>query len=209
MAKHAFKFSKDFHHKVRYKVREAFHNLSINRFNQEPQYTSAVLGRLHGIEVYSDEGEYLKIEATDLDDRGPHSAEKRYGADFVITASVTDGKIKIIKAILFQAKMGSVSELKPTALSNLRDQIRKMQHVSPHPKIAGIVPNNGYTIFEVASGRRLLNENKVPTIPFDAYFNQRVITTLDGITDKDRVDALQYSDLKKLDVLVKKTEFQG
>jgi hypothetical protein len=54
---------------------------------------------------------YVRLKATDVDDRGRDSAERRFGADFGIVAEVSDGLTTIRKAILVQAKLGLVSEL--------------------------------------------------------------------------------------------------
>jgi len=204
MPKHSFKYSKEFLSELKAKIRNAFFDLEPERFGQEPKYTSALLGRLHGIEVHSKYGEYAKIEATDIDDRGKNSAEYRYGADFAITATVGDSTQRVRKAILVQVKNQPIDTLIPSALTGLKDQIRKMKKVVFSPKVAGIRRNTGSAMLEVSSGNKVLHGEKYSKSDFPEYFNQRVITTLDGTTDKNIVDSLQESHLRKLDVLINK-----
>ena len=204
MPRHSFKYSKEFLSALREKIQNAFLGLQPERFGQEPQYTSALLGRLHGIEVQSLYGEYARIEATDIDDRGPGSAESRYGADFAITATVGDSKRKIRKAILVQVKNRPIDDLTPSQEKDLKKQINKMKAVVSSPKVAGIRRSRGSAMLEVSSGNKVISGEEYTKSDFPTYFNQRVITTLDGTTDEKTVEALQESDLRKLDVLIKK-----
>ena len=136
-------------------------------------------------------GKYAKIEATDIDDRGRGSAESRYCADFAITATVGDFQKTVRKAILFQVKNQPVDSLFPSETKNLKEQIKKMKKVVSSPKISVIRRSRKGAMLEVYSNRAL------------SGFNQRVITTLDGTTDETIVDALQESNLKKLNVYIK------
>jgi len=204
MPRHTFKFSPEFQERLKRDIRHAFVDIDPARFRQEPNYTSAILGRLHGIEVRSDYGEYARIQATDIDDRGANSAEYRYGADFAITATVTDPQRTIRKAILVQVKGLPIDELSPSVMTDLKEQIGKMKKVVDSPKVAGIRKEEGKAMLEISSGNRVLNGETYSKTDFPEYFNQRVITTLDGTTKSEVVDALQESDLKKLDLLIKK-----
>ena len=87
MPRHTFSFSPEFLDTLRRRIRRAFQEVEIDQFSQEPSYTSAILSKLHGIEIASKNGEYIKLEATDIANRGQGSAEYRYGADFAITAT--------------------------------------------------------------------------------------------------------------------------
>jgi hypothetical protein len=55
----------------------------INRssFQQEPNYVAALMGKLTGISI-SGNGHFIRT--TIVNDRGPKSAEKEFGADFAI-----------------------------------------------------------------------------------------------------------------------------
>jgi len=178
--------------------------VEIDRFSQEPSYTSAILSKLHGIEIASKSGEYIKLEATDIADRGQGSAEYRYGADLAITATVSDGTKKVRKAILFQVKAAPIGSLPNSTLKGLKQQIRKMKRVVNAPKVAGIRKIDGWGMFEISSGNRIVEDQNFTKFDFPEYFNQRVITTLDGETDERIVNAVQESSLRKLDVLLNK-----
>ena len=204
MPKHTFRFSKDFLERLKRDIRQAFVGVEPVRFGQEPNYTSAILSRLHGIKVQSDYGEYAKIQATNFDDRGPNSAEHRYGADFAITATVSDPQKTIRKAILVQVKGEPIDDLPPQEMDRLKKQIATMKQVVNSPKVAGIRKEERQAMLEISSGNRVLDGETYSKTDFPEYFNQRVITTLDGTTNEEVVDALQESDLKKLDLRIKK-----
>jgi len=203
MPKHTFSYSKEFLNQVREAVRNVFDVIEIARFSQEASYSSAILSRLHGIEIQSTIGEYVKIESTVVDDRGPNAAESRYGADFSITATISDGNTTIRKAILFQVKSLEIDKLNLSELERLKNQIRRMKNVVDAPKVAGLREEGVKGMFEISSGNKILNDLEYSKTDFPEYFNQRVITTLDGTTDNIIVDGIQESNLKKLDVVVK------
>jgi len=204
MPRHAFRYSREFLQELRSEISSAFLGVEPHRFGQESQYTSAILGRLHGIEVISWYGEYARIEGTDIDDRGRGSAEHRYGADFVITATVGDSTKKVRKAILVQVKNQPIDTLSASSASDLKEQITRMKAVVSSPKVAGIRRDEESAMLEMSSGNKVLSDMEYSKSDFPEYFNQRVITTLDGTTDETIIEALQDSHLKKLDVLVKR-----
>lgn len=92
---------------LRAHVETALERLDPDRYAQEPAYVAALLARLDGV-VYEGSGCYLEIISTIVADRGPNSAESRWGADFAVIASViVDGK-RTRKAVLGQAKKADV-----------------------------------------------------------------------------------------------------
>lgn len=202
MPRHAFSYSREFLDAVRKALTDAIAGLGERRFTQEPKLTSALLGRLHGLEIKTQHGEYLRIDTTDIADRGRNSAEKRTGADFVITATCADNEKQIRKAILFQMKEGSIRDLPPAKRNELSNQVEKMKRVVNAPKIGGIIRRNGQATIEVASGNRFLEGDDFQVQDFPSYFNQRVITTLDGNTDLETVDSLQDGDLPTITTTV-------
>lgn len=200
MPRHSFSYSRRFLDSVRNAISEAIKGLDERRFPQEPKFTSALLGRLHGIEIRTNLGEYLRIDTTDVADRGDNSAEKRSGADLVITATCADNEKKVRKAIMFQLKEGSLHGLPPAKRKGLSDQIKKMKHLVNSPKIGAILRQNGKFTLEVGSGNRFLQGDDFQVQDFASYFNQRVITTLDGNTDAYTVDRLQDGDFPSIRV---------
>jgi len=202
MPRHAFSYSREFLDAVRKALTDALAGLEERRFPQEPKLTSALLGRLQGLEIRTQHGEYLRIDTTDVADRGRDSAEKRTGADFVITATCADNEKKIRKAILFQLKEGSLRGLAPAKRKELTEQVEKMKRIVNAPKIGGIIRRNGQATIGVASGNRFLEGDDFQVQDFPSYFNQRVITTLDGNTDAATVDSLQDGDLPTITATV-------
>ena len=203
MPRHAFSYTDDFLNKIRKALSEAIDGLDERRFTQEPKLTSALLGRLQGMEIRSNSDEYLKIDTTDVGDRGRNSAEFRAGADFVITATCSNGVNTIRKAILFQLKEGKLQNMAPAARKELEGQIKKMKGVVNAPKIGGITRENGKAKIQIASGNRFLEGDDFHPQDFASYFNQRVITTLDGNTDQATVDSLQDGHLPTIKATVK------
>jgi len=202
MPRHSFSYSRDFLDAVRKTLNSAIEGLEERRFPQEPKLTSAHLGRLQGLEVRLKQGEYLRIDTTDVADRGRDSAERRTGADFVITATCADNEKKIRKAIMFQMKEGGLKGLPPAKRKELSEQVEKMKKIVDAPKIGGIVRKNGRPEIQIASGSRFLEGEDFQVQDFASYFNQRVITTLDGNTDACTVDMLQDGDLPTLTATV-------
>jgi hypothetical protein len=202
MPRHSFSYSRDFLDAVRKTLNSAIEGLEERRSPQEPKLTSALLGRLQGLEVRSKQGEYLRIDTTDVADRGRDSAERRTGADFVITATCADNEKKIRKAIMFQMKEGGLKGLPPAKRKELSEQVEKMKKIVDAPKIGGIVRKNGRPEIQIASGSRFLEGEDFQVQDFASYFNQRVITTLDGNTDACTVDMLQDGDLPTLTATV-------
>ena len=113
----------------------------------------------------------------------------------MITATCTDKEKKIHKAIMFQMKEGGLKGLPLAKRNELAKQVMKMKRVVDAPKIGGIIRKNGRATIEVASGNRFLEGDDFQVQDFASYFNQRVITTLDGNTDSKTVDSLQDGDL--------------
>jgi len=204
MSRHSFSYSKEFREMLRGRLVDVFNSLESQRFQQESQYTSAVLGKLHGIRLESRYGELIELESTAFDDRGRNSAESRYGADFAITATVGNDQKIIRKAILVQVKNKPIDSLSKSQVKELKNQIKKMKTIVASPKVIGIRRNqNGYGMFEVSSGNKILDDQSYSKVDFPSYFNQRVITTFDGTTDVSIVDALSDSSLQNLNIVIK------
>jgi len=137
---------------------------------------------------------------TVYDDRGANSAEKLFGADHAITATISDGKVKIHKAILVQAKLGSIESLTNAERELLREQIIKMKNVLPAPKVMEIPEYNGRRFPAMVSGNRILDGADYFPMQLADYFVARVITTLDGCTNPNVVAAVKDSSLRQLRV---------
>ena len=110
---------------LRRHVRRALERLDPNRYFQEPAYIAALLARLDGV-VYKGRAGRLEIRSTIVADRGPHSAESRWGADFGIVAVLDNQGIHIEKGVLAQAKKGSLNNLQGSAAEAFLGQCEKM-----------------------------------------------------------------------------------
>lgn len=130
---------------IRSHIAEAVSRVDPTRYRQEPSYVNAVLARIDGLVYKGIHGE-IELKSTVVDDRGPNSAESKYGADFAITAVVTDGNNRVEKAIIGQAKKGRIEELSGNEAQRLRSQVEKMRaHTDQHvvlevPEISGTSP---------------------------------------------------------------------
>jgi hypothetical protein len=108
--RHAFRFPEHIRKAVKIHIEEAISGTDMKSYLQEPAYTTALAKSMEGT-VYEQKDGYVKIESTIVTDRGPDSAEKRFGADLAITAKISDGNNRIRKAILVQSKLGGIDEL--------------------------------------------------------------------------------------------------
>lgn len=202
MPKHAFKFPREVVEAIKCHVRSAVEALSPERYRQEPNYTAALLGRLEGVAYEGGHGKVI-FSATVFDDRGPNSAESKYGADHAITATISDGTTTITKAILVQAKLGHVSDLSDRDQAFLRNQIEKMKSVVTSPKVMEIPESNGKRYPAIISGNRVLEGGGYTAMQLPEYFVARVTTTLDGCTNPEVVAAVTDSRLSRLNLHAK------
>jgi hypothetical protein len=95
------------------------------RFGQEPGYVAALFGRLDAV-VYDENGFFMELRSTLVNDCGPNSAESKWGADFAITVRIADQREVLEKGILGQAKRGSLPALVPADSERLRHQAVRM-----------------------------------------------------------------------------------
>ncbi|TOL41911.1 hypothetical protein CGH98_23975, partial [Vibrio parahaemolyticus] len=86
------------------------------RYQQEPAYVDALIGRLDGTLYLGDDQGFIRFKPTVVTDRGPASAESLYGADFAIVFESTEVKEPIKKRFSPKQKMGM-----------LQNYLKKMQ----------------------------------------------------------------------------------
>lgn len=199
MPRHSFSFPQEVRDIVRNYVDRQIYDIDSKRYNQEPKYVTTLLTRLEGI-VYEGNFGYVQFKVTDIDDRGFNSAESVSGADFAITAVVSDGVTNIEKAILFQAKLGIIEEMNEGNLDFLKGQIEKMKDFTRSPKILEIEETGHVRLPSVISGNDVLNDRPYIKTHFSDYIVRRVLTTFDGDTSPNFVDAVQHSSLPKLNI---------
>lgn len=95
---------------LRRHVYRAVERLDPIRYTQEPAYVAALLARLDGIAYTGDDGR-IEMQSTIVADRGPNSAESKWGADFAIVGIFDGNDGRTEKGTLAQAKRGSLREL--------------------------------------------------------------------------------------------------
>lgn len=197
--RHAFGFPFHIREAVRSHVRRAVESIATSRFRQEPSYTSALLSRLDGIAYTGPDGS-VAFAATDIDSIGPNAAEKWSGADFAITARIAQDQEFIAKAILFQAKLGTLDSLTSRERERLIEQIEAMRGLTRSPKVLFVAENGPYREPFVASGTYISQGLSTENIPLAEYFVGRILPTLDGDTRPPFVTRVQDSRLAQLRV---------
>jgi len=106
-------------------VSRAVERLDPARYKQEAAYVAALFARLDAV-VYRGSNFTLELKSTVVCDRGPNSAESKWGADFGIAASMISKEQTAEKGVLGQAKRGSLIELVPSEAETFRQQVLKM-----------------------------------------------------------------------------------
>jgi hypothetical protein len=184
---------------VRTHIRSALEPLDVGRFRQEPAYVNALLGRLIGV-AYEGDDALVKLDCTSVTAIGRGAAEGWSGADFAVTATIREGSREIKKAILAQAKLGSIDELTATEADRLQAQLKKMRLVTRSPKVLVVPLRNGRREPRVLSGRQLLRGVVGKGHSLADYFVARVLTTLDGDTRPSFVASVSDGRLPDLHV---------
>lgn len=190
---------RDPHEEIRSQFRRqvefACRQLLRSAYQQEPAYVAALMGKLAGMHIQSGSS---WLTTTVVNDRGPHSAESEFGADFAIVFESTSG---VSKAVLGQAKGASIDLLSPTERNKLFEQCRLIARKTTH--FLGLeAPTGGSTMPIVrrglagppvtieSAGRRL-----------DDYLADVFIACLHGDRRNRFVQAVKTSDLLQLRVL--------
>jgi hypothetical protein len=198
--RHAFSFPEHIRRALKNHIEKAVSEIDMNRYFQEPVYTTVLATKLAGV-VYEQNDGYIKIESTVVNAQGRGAAEKWSGADLAITANISNGHRRIRKAILVQSKLGGINELKPSRMSDLQDQIWKMRQLTNSAKVMEIPEVNGQRRPRIISGQRILVGEPYRSYELSDYFVSRILTTLDGDTHQEFVDRVQDSGLTELRVI--------
>ncbi len=198
--RHSFSFPTHIRDAVRAHVRRAIDRIDPKRFHQEDPYTAALLISLDGV-AYEGEDGFVGFKGTIVNSKGTNAAEHWAGADFAITADIRKGDFHVTKAILAQAKRGGLDGLSTAERGRLVGQIREMRRLTRSPKVLLIREIDGRREPEVASGVRISEELATRPMGLPDYFVRRVLTTLDGDTRPEFVEAVQESSLARLRVL--------
>ncbi len=194
--RHAFSFPVEVRHAVREFVEDAVTKVSGKSFRQEPSYVAALMGRLVGI-AYDGPYGFVELKPVIVDSR---TAEHWFGADFAITADIRSREVAVLKAIVAQAKRGSLAELPTGERERLIEQVRHMRSYTRSPKVMLIPESGGVRRPTIISGVRLMGGFETKPVDLSDYFVRRVLPTLDGDTRPGFVEAVQESGLTQLRV---------
>lgn len=192
--RHSFRFPAHIREAVKRHIGSAVDAVNPSRFKQEHAYTTALASQLEGTAYQGNEGSVV-FESTVVDDRGRSSAESWSGADLAITATISDGRESIRKAILVQAKLGSLDQLANDEYERLLGQIQDMKRLTRAPKVMEIPDSNGTRVPQMVSGNRILAGARYRSFRLADYVVARVLTTLDGDTRPQFVNGVQDSAL--------------
>lgn len=180
--------------KFRQELNKCCKQIKRSSFQQEPNYVAALMGKLAGIMV-SENG--LSIETTIVNDRGPKSAEKEFGADFAIILVSSDG---FKKAILGQAKGSNIDDLSAAKKREFNKQCEKILKYSS--KFIGLAaPTNNEPIPQIwlGSGPPALLGRKMSLVD---YIVEEFVSCRHGDRRLGFPDAVKDSDLLQLRVLI-------
>lgn len=179
-------------------VTAAISRLDPERYQQEPQYVAALLGKLDGL-VYSGRFGTVELQATVVNDRGPGAAEKSTGADFAITARIegTDRSVTS-KAVLGQAKRGNLEDLPPPELGRLVGQLEQMAARTRHYVVVQTPDRRGATVSVLRSKPRASSQLHADETLTD--YLERLIVCTHGDRRGAFVASVQDSSLSTLSV---------
>lgn len=188
-------------------VSKAVSRLERNRYAQESAYVDAFLGRLDGkIDLGQNDG-VIDLRSTIVADRGPGAAEHKYGADFALVFKSNNGALKVSKAILAQAKNGTLEKLSSVENIRLKTQCRKMAAVTQHYFVLE-APTDNYVIPTIRLGSYQNGQWSSARIPFDEYLVDHIISCQHGDKRTDFIDAVGHSKLPTLKVLTTNLTFE-
>lgn len=187
--------NEDVRKQFRLRVESACRQLPRSGFQQEPAYVAALMGKLAGMQIQIGSS-WLRTSV--VNDRGAHSAESEFGADFAIIMESTSG---VSKAVLGQAKGSGIDSLPMMQRENFLRQCGLIAQKTKH--FIGLeAPTGSNTMpivrkgvsgppVSIESGRRL-----------DDYLADIFIACQHGDRRNAFVQAVRASDLLQLRVLV-------
>ncbi len=182
-------------------IQNAFSELDPESFSQEPAYVAALMGRLRGVAWEDDDGALVKFKTTVVDDRGPKSAESRFGADFVISLEMTGRNYNVSKAVFGQGKRGKIENLRASEKLRLDEQCSKMLKYTKEyliletPMISGAPP-----MVRLRSDSEITPSGQ--QISLQNYIVEMFIACKHGDKRSSFVSAVQKSNLSQLSIIV-------
>ena len=179
----------------RLQIQLACRQLRRSSFQQEPNYVAALMGKLCGMELRSG---ISWLSTSVVNDRGPASAESKFGADFAVILESTLG---VKKAVLGQAKGGDIDELPPVKKADFFAQCTKIAARTKHfvGLEAPIEPNTMPTVRRGVWGPPV---SVLASTRLDDYLVDTFVACQHGDRRIDFVEAVKKSDLLQLRIMV-------
>ena len=166
-------------------------------FEQEPNYTAALFGKLHEERIESPSGQFLKLSYSISNDRGPNSAEKKTGTDIGMIFRWEDPQNGEIfeKAVLAQAK-NYLHKLSNDEKTRLSEQCIQMSHFTK----SYIVMDCPYdrTIPSICRSSDSPPYWSESTMRFDDYLVDVVLECHDGDTSKNIIEMAKRADRRMI-----------
>ncbi len=182
-------------------IQNAYLMLPPKNFAQEPAYVAALMGRLAGVAWEDDDGAFIKFETTVIDDRGPNSAESRFGADFAITLKMTEQNDVVSKAVFGQGKRGEIEQLGTNEKKRLNEQCRKMsENTKEYLVLETPISIGASPMVRLRNGDEITPSG--PQISLQKYLVEMFISCKHGDKRPDFVSAVQESSLRQLSIVV-------
>lgn len=172
-------------------IKKASHLVGRDSFGQEPNYTAAFFGKLHGEHISSPNGKYVKLNFSVSNDRGRGSAESKTGIDIGLVFQWEDeAGLVYEKALLIQAK-NYVEQLSASERSVLFEQCEKMSKYTDSFVVMDCpfdqtVPN----LYETKKPNILIK----PPLSLDEYLISRVFPCTVGDDDSKVIDMARRAD---------------
>lgn len=192
-------------------INKAFSRLEKDRYQQEPAYVSAFLGKMD--EKFSFGGVTVDFKPTIINDRGKNAAESIVGADFSLTLEIKhNSEVLVKKSVIAQAKNKSTALLSKQELERLKEQYSKMRRYTDHsglmifeaPNETGNTPS---VLLGIDFERRFLSEKPIyyrNSIPFTEYIVDHFIHCIHGNRNSDFCEKVNDSKLSGLLISIDK-----
>lgn len=199
--------NKDIRDRVRQYFLRACRSLDRKRYQQEHAYVNALLGRLEGELDFGPGNGFIAFTPTIVADRGPGAAENLFGADFAIIFQSHGVEVPIDKAIISQAKNGSLNALSSTEVNQLNRQCQKMARITKEYMVLEAPLNDG-AMPKIRLGDFENGSWKGDAIDLDEYFVDYILACSHGDRRPNFIHGVATSNLSGIKVDVHGLEYK-
>ena len=177
--------------KLRNRLLRIIKKLKRSNFRSEDSYFIALFSALQTDEVNFG-GYYLDFHTAKMTDRGPNSAERKYGCDFSFLVNWNNGDELILrKAIIGQAKNDPYGHLSKAEQRRLFDQCNDMAAITDHYIVT--FRNDDDVIPTVNLGTAGAGGFTNAKIPLDEYIIDKLLSCLHGETNPNDIKRMLNS----------------